>query len=259
MKMAFSAAFQEAICSVSDSSTRSSTRPASSRPRLAARVSNTQHAITSTFIYLNTGRPTRSPDRKSLPSAPSHRTDALQNRHAALGRRWRGMAAEAEHVSPLCLGTVEPKSNPSYAGQVFRRWTSDRPHVSPRAPLRPRPRGSSGGASSVTLSLCPPRFALPLCPQATARTAATAHTWIRSRPSGILTTVVLNTALLFARSEVNVFIHPTSISRAPTACRVRCEALGTPSTCDDRAALTPGGVPDAARPAPPPSRTTKRS
>lgn len=116
MKMAFSAAFQEAICSVSDSSTRSSTRPASSRPRLAARVSNTQHAITSTFIYLNTGRPTRSPDKKSLPSAPSHRTDALQNRHAALGRRWRGMAEEAEHVSPLCLGTVEPKSNSSYAG-----------------------------------------------------------------------------------------------------------------------------------------------
>lgn len=30
-------------------------------------------------------------------------------------------------------------------------------------------------------------------------------------------------------SEVNTFIHPTSISRAPTVCRVRCEALGPPA------------------------------
>lgn len=61
----------------------------------------------------------------------------------------------------------------------------------------------------------------------------TIHTWIRAQLSGIITTVLLNTALLFMRSEVNLFIHPTSICRAPTVCQVRREALGHPSTHED--------------------------
>lgn len=97
MKMAFSAAFQEAICSVSNSRTRSFTRPGSSQPRLATRVFNNQHVITSTFIYLNTGRPTRLPNKKSLPSTQLQDTGAMrfQNRHAELGRPWLAMAEEA--------------------------------------------------------------------------------------------------------------------------------------------------------------------
>lgn len=49
-KMAFSTVFQEAICSVLNSSTHSLTKPASSQPPLAKCVFNKQHVIFSTFI-----------------------------------------------------------------------------------------------------------------------------------------------------------------------------------------------------------------
>lgn len=56
MTVAFCTVFQEAICSVLNSSTRSLTKSVSSQPHLATCVFNKQHVITSTFIYLSMGR-----------------------------------------------------------------------------------------------------------------------------------------------------------------------------------------------------------
>ena len=73
MTMAFSTVFQEAICSVLNSSTHSLTKSVSSQPHLAMCVFNKQHVITSTFIYLSMGRLTHSPNRRSLPSVQLQR------------------------------------------------------------------------------------------------------------------------------------------------------------------------------------------
>lgn len=114
MKMAFSAAFQEAICSVSNSSACSFTRPGSSQPRLATRVFNNQHAITSTFIHLNTRRPARSPNKKSLPSTHFHRTLGQCRAGLSMAGNGRGGLARV----PLCAwGQSRPSLAPLTLGR----------------------------------------------------------------------------------------------------------------------------------------------
>lgn len=98
MRMAFSTVFQEAICSVLNSSAHSLTKSVSSQPHLATCVFNKQHVITSTFIYLHMGRPTHSPNKKSLPPLWFQRRrercvfrTVRQNQRARLGCGWWGL------------------------------------------------------------------------------------------------------------------------------------------------------------------------
>lgn len=100
--MAFSTVFQEAICSVLNSSTHSLTKSVSSQPHLAMCVFNKQHVITSTFIYLSMGRHTHSLTKQEVLdiSATSEETGGkLLYRDQAGRTRW---AAE----SGGCLSTL---------------------------------------------------------------------------------------------------------------------------------------------------------
>lgn len=105
MKMAFSTVFQEAICSVLNSSTHSLTKSVSSQPHLATCMFNKQHVITSTSIYLHMRRPTHSPNKKSLPPLWFQRRrercvlrTVRQNQEARLGcGRWGSSSMLSTH------------------------------------------------------------------------------------------------------------------------------------------------------------------
>lgn len=127
--MAFCAVFQEAICSVLNSSTHSLTKSVSSRPHLATCVLNKQHVITSTFIYLNTGRLTHSPHGKSLPSLQFQRRPKQCIFEAAAWSHEEGQAANAwewpsglAHVLTLSWEQSRPSLTPRVFGRSWNVW-----------------------------------------------------------------------------------------------------------------------------------------